>query len=254
MYKNISCVVGHSVRAKSIMESIESSINLSEPNPNSDVIIVVGGDGELLHAIHKYMHLGVPFYPINAGTVGFLMNLYAESISSKLEAAKPTEIHPLEMMAQDIKGAQHIALAINEVYIYRGSNQTAKFSVKINDIVRLHELVGDGALVATPAGSSAYNFSAGGPILPLESNVLCLTPICPFRPRRWKGAILPKNSTVSFEILEADKRPVNVVADFQELRNIASVSIKEKSDTKITLLFDEDHSLEDRIIKEQFSV
>jgi NAD+ kinase len=253
MYKKISCICAASIKAHAIQEKIANSINIHDSIEESDLILVIGGDGELLHALHQYMHLHIPFYPVNAGTIGFLTNNFTDNILEKISSAKPTYIHPLEMIAENINGEQYRALAINEAYIFRTSNQAAKFGIKVNNIQRMEELVADGALVATPAGSSAYNLSAGGQILPLGSNMLCLTPICPFRPRRWKGALIPHRSKVRFDVYSPQERPVSVVADFQEFRNAAWVEVQEKEDIKITILFDHDHSLEDRIIKEQFS-
>ncbi len=252
MFKKIACISGQSDKAQYIRRSIESVIKIQDSIQDADLILVVGGDGELLHALHKYMHLHVPFYPINAGTIGFLTNNFSDDILDKINTANQSNIHPLEMLAENCEGEEYKALAINEVYIFRTSNQAAKFSIEVNGTERMAELVADGALVATPAGSSAYNLSAGGPILPLESNILCLTPICPFRPRRWKGALIPHQCKVRFDIHYAEERPMSAVADFQEFKNVSWVEIQEKRDITITLLFDKDHSLEDRIIKEQF--
>lgn len=252
MYKKISCISSSSEKSKHIRDAISQIINIENEVENADLIIVIGGDGELLKAMHKYMHLHIPFYPINGGTIGFLTNNYAEDIISNIESSTPSNIHPLEMHAENIEGEKFTTLSINESYIFRISNQAAKFSITLDNILRMKELVADGALVSTPAGSSAYNLSAGGPILPLASNMLCLTPICPFRPRRWNGALLPNKSKVRFDIIAPDERPVSAVADFQEFKNAIYVEIKEKSDITITLLFDYNHSLEDRIIKEQF--
>ena len=252
MYKKISCICAASSKAQAIRERVAESINIHETIEESDLIIVIGGDGELLHALHQYMHLHIDFYPINAGTIGFLTNNFADNILDKISSANKSYIHPLEMIAENIDGEKYRALAINEAYIFRTSHQAAKFSIKVNNIQRMEELVADGALVATPAGSSAYNLSAGGHILPLGSNLLCLTPICPFRPRRWKGALLQNKSKVRFDIYSPKERPVNAVADFQEFRNATWVEVVEKEDITITILFDYDHSLEDRIIKEQF--
>jgi NAD+ kinase len=252
MYKKISCICAASDKAQAIQEKITKSINIHDSIEESELILVIGGDGELLHALHQYMHLHIPFYPINAGTIGFLTNNFTDNILEKISSANPTYIHPLEMIAENINGEKYRALAINEAYIFRTSNQAAKFGIKVNNILRMEELVADGALVATPAGSSAYNLSSGGPILPLGSNMLCLTPICPFRPRRWKGALIPHRSKVRFDIYSPEERPVSAVADFQEFKNAAWIEVQEKQDIKITILFDHDHSLEDRIIKEQF--
>lgn len=220
----------------------------------AEALVVVGGDGELLHAIHRYMDLNIVFYGINSGNLGFLMNeIIAEKLMEHLQNSIISHLHPLKMQTETIDGKIHRALAINEVSIFRKTNQAAKFRIEIDQIERMSQLVADGALVATPAGSSAYNLSAGGPILPLESNMLCLTPICPFRPRRWHGALLPFATTIKFEILEADKRPVNAAADFQEFANIKSVFIKSVKNKAIKLLFDKKNSLENRIIKEQFN-
>lgn len=250
--KKISFVSGSSEKSQDILLAIQDKVPTCPLTTETDVIIVIGGDGELLHAIHRYMHLGKPFYAINAGTIGFLTNNFADNIHEKINDTKPSHLHPLEMVAEDIYGKEFRALAINEAYIFRTSHQAAKFSIKINNTVRMEELVADGAIVATPAGSSAYNLSAGGHIVPLGSNILSLTPICPFRPRRWKGALLDHKTCVRFDIKIPELRPVSAVADFQEFRNIKYMEVTERTDLTITLLFDSEHSFEDRIIKEQF--
>ncbi len=225
----------------------------TEPK-NSDLIIVIGGDGSLLHALHNYMDLNIPFYGINSGSVGFLMNhFHIQNFPNNIWQTKYTNLYPLEMKAINSKGAEFNALAINEVSIFRQTNQAAKFRVKIDDIERIPELIGDGALVSTPAGSSAYNLSAGGKIVPLGSNVLCLTPICSFRPRRWQGAILSSDVTIEFDIFETNKRPVSAVADFNEFTNVEKVIVKSSKNKIIKILFDQNHTFEDRVIKEQFS-
>ena len=250
--KKIAVIAGNSKKSQEIFESLKQEIAIHEPSEGIDVIVVIGGDGELLHALHKYMYLKKPFYAINAGTIGFLTNNVTENIISKLKDVVPSYLHPLEMIAENTEGKKFQALAINEAYIFRTSHQAAKFSIKINDIVRMDELVADGAMLSTPAGSSAYNLSAGGHIVPLGSNVLSLTPICPFRPRRWRGALLNQASKVRFDIKTPDLRPVNAVADFQEFNNIRYMEVSQREDIVITLLFDMEHGLEDRIIKEQF--
>ena len=250
--QKIACIAGQSEKSQQILASLKQAMEIHTPSPDTDIIIVIGGDGELLHALHKYMHLNKPFYAINAGTIGFLTNNFTEHFLSKINDAEPSYLHPLEMIAEDVKGKKFQALAINEAYIFRTSHQAAKFSIKINNIMRMEELVADGAMVSTPAGSSAYNFSAGGHIVPLGSNILSLTPICPFRPRRWRGALLHHESTVRFDVKTPDLRPVNAVADFQEFTNIKYMEVRERKDITITLLFDREHGLEDRIIKEQF--
>jgi NAD+ kinase len=229
-------------------------INIAE-DENVDVVLVIGGDGALLHALHYLMHLNKPFYGINNGSIGFLMNKIKDLDSDLIEhisSGAISVVHPLRMNVVDYNGVEYNALAVNEVSIFRRTNQSAKFKITVDKIERMQELVADGALVCTPAGSTAYNLSAGGAVLPLESNMLCLTPICPFRPRRWQGALLKHDSVINFEILEPHKRPVSAVADFYEFHDVASVTIKEASDIKIKIIFNRLHSLEDRIIKEQF--
>lgn len=220
----------------------------------SDIVIVLGGDGFMLQVLHKYMtarNLG--FYGMNCGTVGFLMNSYnPEQLEERLQSARPVELHPLRMFVETTRGKQVELLALNEVALLRSSRQAARIRVTVDHVVRIREMVADGILVSTPAGSSAYNFSAGGPIIPLNANIVALTPISPFRPRRWKGALLPHDSSIFLEILDPDKRPVNAVADFTEVKDVASVLIAEQHDVSLNVLFDPDHDLEERMIKEQF--
>ncbi|MDP4708685.1 MAG: NAD kinase [Rickettsiaceae bacterium] len=250
--QKIAVVSGTTEESSRIMTSLEKIFTKCTPE-DADLIIVIGGDGSMLHALHKYMHLNIPFYGINAGSVGFLMNsLHLDNFLENLQNSKTTNLYPLEMQAIGIKGENFEALAINEVSIFRKTNQAAKFKIEIDGIERM-ELSADGALVSTPAGSSAYNLSAGGPIVPLTSKVLCLTPICPFRPRRWNGALLPADVTIKFDILNYEKRPVNAVADFYEFQDIKSVSVRSSNKQVIKILFDERHTFEDRVIKEQFS-
>ncbi len=219
-----------------------------------DLIIALGGDGFMLHSLHSYMEKNIPIYGMNCGTVGFLMNEYnLHGLPARIEKAKAAHIHPLKMRARTVAGKTIELLAINEVSVLRETRQAARIRIKIDGAVRMKEVVCDGILVATPAGSTAYNLSAGGPIVPLDSQLLPLTPISPFRPRRWKGALLPHEAVVKFEILEAKKRPVSAVADFIEVRDVASVEVREDRSRKITLLFDSEHALEERIIREQFT-
>jgi NAD+ kinase len=246
-------VISGDIKKSSKIEAALKKIFIKCTPENADLIIVIGGDGSMLHALHKYMHLNIPFYGINAGSIGFMMNsLRLDNFLQNIKNSKITDLYPLEMQAININGEKFSALAINEVSIFRKTNQAAKFKIKIDGVERM-ELSADGALVSTPAGSSAYNLSAGGLIVPLASKVLCLTPICPFRPRRWNGALLPANVTITFDILNYEKRPVNAVADFYEFQDIKSVSIRSSDKNIIRILFDENHTFEDRVIKEQFS-
>lgn len=250
--RKIAVIYSKSQETLKIAESLEKIFSSHSPE-EADLIIVIGGDGSMLHALHKFMHLDIPFYGINAGSIGFLMNnLHTEKFLDNLKNSEITKLYPLEMHAISVTGQEFNALAINEVSIFRKTNQAAKFKIEIDGIERM-ELSADGALVSAPAGSSAYNLSAGGPIVPLTSKVLCLTPICPFRPRRWNGALLPTDVTIKFEIMEYEKRPVNAVADFYEFQNIKSVSVKPTNKKVIRILFDKHHTFEDRVIKEQFS-
>lgn len=222
---------------------------------NADVIVAIGGDGLMLHTLHAHIGSGVPIYGMNLGSVGFLMNMFSEAdLLRRLAEAKPTLLHPLRMRARDRDGDEYEAIAINEVSLLRQTGQVAKIAVSIAGQRRLEELIGDGVLLATPAGSTAYNFSVQGPILPIDARLLSLTPISPFRPRRWRGALIPHHVTVRFDVLEADKRPVSAVADHREFRHITEVDIAEDRSIALTLLFDHSHSLEERIIAEQFSV
>jgi NAD+ kinase len=207
----------------------------------------------MLQTLHDHMRSGKPIYGMHRGTVGFLMNEFRpDGLLERLANAKKVTLHPLEMTARDVAGISHRALAINEVSVLREARQAAKISVSVDGIVRIPELMGDGVLVATPVGSTAYNLSAHGPIIPLAAGVLALTPISAFRPRRWRGALLPAGASVAFEVLEADKRPVSATADFTEIRDVLSVEIHERRDIAFTLLFDPEHSLEERVFKEQF--
>lgn len=253
IFKKIAIIHQNTQGSIKIATELYKYFTPTEPE-ESDLIIVIGGDGSMLHALHKYMSLNIPFYGINSGSVGFLMNIFhLKNFPSNIQQTKYTNLYPLAMKAFNSKGDEFQALAINEVSIFRQTNQAAKFQIKVDNIKRIPELTGDGVLVATPAGSSAYNLSAGGTIVPLGSNVLCLTPICPFRPRRWHGAILPSDVTIEFDIFESDKRPVSAVADFNEFTNVEKVIIKSAKDKIIKILFDQNHTFEDRVTKEQFS-
>lgn len=219
----------------------------------ADVLVALGGDGFMLQTLHRLGALGKPVYGMKLGTVGFLMNhLQIDDLVARLHAAEPAVLRPLEMVAQTESGATVGSLAYNEVSLLRQTRQAAHLSIDLNGQTRLEELICDGVLVATPAGSTAYNFSAHGPILPLGSNVVALTPIAAFRPRRWRGAVLKAETEVRFRVLDPYKRPVSATADSHEVRDVVEVTIRESHDRTVTLLFDPEHNLEDRMVAEQF--
>ena len=218
-----------------------------------DVIVAVGGDGFMLDVLRAHMTDGRPIYGFNRGTVGFMMNdADVEGLQERILDAEPAVIHPLLMTATTVDGRIETAMAINEISLFRQTRQSARIRISVNGKVRMESLTCDGVLLATPAGSTAYNLSAHGPILPISAHMLALTPISAFRPRRWRGALLPHEAVVSFEALESDKRPVSGVADNQEVRDVAKVEAREKRDISMTLLFDRGQSLDERILREQF--
>ncbi|TWF56571.1 NAD kinase [Neorhizobium alkalisoli] len=224
------------------------------PAPEADVIVALGGDGFMLQTLHETIHTGQRVYGMNCGSVGFLMNDYkTDNLQARVATAVENEFHPLLMTATDSDGNTSTALAINEVYLFRQSYQAAKLRVEIDGHVRLEELICDGLMIATPAGSTAYNLSAHGPILPLEAPLLAMTPVSAFRPRRWRGALLPNQVCVDLTILEPEKRPVNAVADNTEIKSILHVRVAQTADLKARLLSDPDHSWSDRILAEQFN-
>ncbi len=219
----------------------------------ADVVVALGGDGHMLQTMHRLVGTNLPVYGMNRGTVGFLMNDFSEKdLLLRLQAAELTTIHPLRMTAQTEDGQKHTAIAFNEVSLLRQRHQAAKIAITVDGKVRLEELICDGLLVATPVGSTAYNLSAQGPILPVGSPLLALTPISAFRPRRWRGAILPRQARVSLEILESEKRPVAAVADHLEVRHVTFVEIAEDKKKSVRMLFDPGHSLAERVLNEQF--
>lgn len=219
----------------------------------ADVIVALGGDGLMLQTMHRHMQHRVPIYGMNRGSVGFLMNEYHDdTLKERLAAAECATLHPLHMKATLADGTIEEALAINEVSLLRETHQAAKIRISIDGKTRMEELICDGVLVATPAGSTAYNLSAQGPIVPLDAALLALTPISAFRPRRWRGALLSHRAHVRFEILESAKRPVSAVADHTEFRNIRDVEVEEDGSIDLLMLFDPDHGLDERIITEQF--
>jgi NAD+ kinase len=220
----------------------------------ADVVVALGGDGVMLQTLHETVKRRLPIYGVNRGSVGFLMNEYRpEGLLERINQAEAAEVHPLVMQATDATGSRHKALAFNEVSLLRETRQAAKLRITVDGKARLAELVCDGALLSTPAGSTAYNLSAHGPILPIDAALLALTPISAFRPRRWRGALLPRKAHVRFDVLEADKRPVSAVADFTEVRSILTVEISEDRSISMTMLFDPGRSLDERIIAEQFA-
>ena len=249
--------------ASPVAAAVEASLALQAardwvPLAEADAVVVLGGDGFMLDTLHAILDTGrqIPAYGFNLGTVGFLMNRYdgCERLAQRLAQAKPIAVAPLRMEAITRSGERATSCAINEVSLLRETRQTAKIEVSVGNRVRIGELACDGVLLATPVGSTAYNLSAHGPILPLDSRMLALTPISPFRPRRWRGAILPERSRVSFRVLEPDKRPVAAVADQKEVRDIAEVHIEIARDKELVLLFDPGHALDERIVAEQFIV
>jgi NAD+ kinase len=225
------------------------------PAKEADVIVALGGDGLMLETLHRVLGTSMPVYGMNCGSVGFMMNEYQEEdLPGRIARAHPAVLHPLRMHAVTASGVVEEAMALNDVFLFRQTRQTAKIRISVDHTERLAELICDGVLISTPAGSTAYNLSAHGPIVPLSANLLPLTPISAFRPRRWRGALLPSTVDVLFEVLEPDKRPVAAVADFTEVRDVISVAVSEDRSLGATVLFDPDRALSERIIAEQFTV
>lgn len=248
----IAFVAANSEAAQGALTRLEDRYGHT-PIAEADVVVALGGDGFMLETLHAAIDRQVPIYGMNRGSVGFLMNVYREhGLIERLERAQRVVLHPLRMVARHGNGPDIDVLAINEVSLLRQTRQAAKLRIRIDAKVRIEELVCDGILVSTPAGSTAYNLSAHGPIIPLGANILALTPISAFRPRRWRGALLPHTSTLVFEILEQAKRPVSAVADSIEVRDVTEVSVREDRSIGMALLFDPEHNLEERIIAEQF--
>jgi NAD+ kinase len=238
--------------AQAAYEKLVSIYGNCKPE-EATAVIALGGDGFMLQTQHEYMNSGLPIYGMNKGTVGFLMNEYKpDNLRQRISRALKSKIRPLSMMATDMDGKTHEAIAINEVSLLRQSYQAASLSITTDGKERLEALVCDGVLVATPAGSTAYNLSAHGPILPLGAPLLALTPVSPFRPRRWRGALLPNTVEVIIKVNEPEKRPVNAVADHTEIKSVKEVSIKLDMENSGLILFDPDHSWDDRILAEQF--
>jgi len=249
-----ACIQSGSKSAEKHFAELQNRFELVDVK-NADVIIALGGDGLMLHAMHTYLEADKPIYGLNCGTVGFLMNaMQDEDLASRIGKAESTEVFPLKMRVEKRDGSVHEKLAFNEVSVLRFGHQTANLQVSINGIERIPELICDGILVATPMGSTAYNLSARGPIIPLGSNVLALTPISAFRPRRWHGALIPTSAVVELVNLDPDKRPLGASADFHEFVDVQSITIREDHSRSFRILFDPDHSLEERIFGEQFAI
>ncbi|GEO86450.1 MULTISPECIES: NAD kinase [Alphaproteobacteria] len=252
-FKSLSFIASNSDEAQASRGELEALYGNVSP-AEADVIVALGGDGFMLQALHDTMNSGKLVYGMNRGSVGFLMNDYStENLHERIAAAVENEFHPLKMTTTNADGTVSVALAINEVSLLRQSYQAAKLRVMIDGKVRLDELICDGLMVATPVGSTAYNLSAHGPILPLEAPLLALTPVSPFRPRRWRGALLPDKVSVEIIVLEPEKRPVNAVADHTEVKSVIRVHVAQSQDTTARILSDPDRSWSDRILAEQFS-
>ena len=251
-YERIAFVASPNSEAEAAFHQLTAQYGNCDPD-EADVVVALGGDGLMLQTLHHHMRSGKPIYGMHRGTVGFLMNEYsAHDLRARLAAAHESEINPLLMRATDVNDRVHLHHAINEVYLFRQTSQAARLRILIDERERMPELIADGIIVATPAGSTAYNLSAQGPILPINAALLALTPISAFRPRRWRGALLPNTAYVVIEVLEDDKRPVAAVADHEEVRRVRRVEVLSDRSISMRMLFDPGHSLEERILREQF--
>jgi NAD+ kinase len=249
----LAFVAATTTAARAAKAALEKRYGVVAP-AEADVVIALGGDGLMLQTLHRNMRRKTPIFGMNLGTVGFLLNQYrAAGLPARIRNARSVTLTPLRMVATTARGQRHEAIAINEVSLLRSSRQTARIAVSIDGTPRMPDLYCDGVIVATPAGSTAYNLSAHGPILPLGAGLLALTPINAFRPRRWRGALLPRASRVEFAILDSKKRPVAAAADSVEIANVTKVVVTEATDIELSLLFDPEHDLEERILKEQFA-
>jgi NAD+ kinase len=251
-FNRIAFLASDSPEARKAVARLARRHGNADPD-SADIVVALGGDGHMLQTLHRFVSTGIPIYGMNRGTVGFLMNDYHDNhLLERLHAAELTVIRPLRMVASDESGKTHKAIAFNEVSMLRQRHQAAKLSIAVDGKPRLTELICDGLLVATPAGSTAYNLSAHGPILPINSQLLALTPISAFRPRGWRGAILPHQAKVTISVHEAAKRPVAAVADHVEVRHVREVEIAEDRKRSVKILFDPGHSLAERVLREQF--
>jgi NAD+ kinase len=252
--EHVAFVAARTPVAQAALEALEATYP-SKPPADADVIVALGGDGFMLQTIHRFIANGKPIYGMNRGSVGFLMNPYSpDDLIGRIQRSESARLHPLRMAARIESGARIELLAMNEVSMLRQTRQAAKLRVHVDGIPRLEEMICDGVLVATPAGSTAYNLSAHGPILPLDAGVLALTPISVFRPRRWRGALIPRSATIRLEVLEPDKRPVSAVADSTEVREVVEVEIAEDRNVAVEILFEAGQSLSERNLAEQFSL
>jgi NAD+ kinase len=250
--RRVAFVASEAEAAQQAIEELRHRYGTVEPK-DADIVVPLGGDGFMLETVHRFVGTGLPIFGMHRGSVGFLMNSYRlDGLYERLAVAQPVELHPLEMTTWEEDGTCRSAIAFNEVSLLRESRQAAKLRVSVDGVVRLEELMADGVLLSTPVGSTAYNLSAHGPIIPLGAGIMALTPISAFRPRRWRGALLPHGARVRIDALETAKRPVSAVADFTEVRDVVSVEIHENRDIAMTVLFDRDANLEERVLKEQF--
>jgi NAD+ kinase len=248
----VAFVASEAEAAQQALDALRRRYGMLDPQ-RADIIVALGGDGFMLETLHRFVGCGTPIFGMHRGSVGFLMNSYRlDGLYERLAVAQPVELHPLDMNARQVDGSCRRAIAFNEVSLLRETRQAAKLRVSVDEVVRLDELMADGILLATPVGSTAYNLSAHGPIIPLGAGVLALTPISAFRPRRWRGALLPHGARVRIEALETGKRPVSAVADFTEVRDVMAVEICENRDIAMIALFDHEANLEERVLKEQF--
>jgi NAD+ kinase len=249
---NISFVATDEVEAQEALATLAARYGNADPG-SAHTIVALGGDGFMLSTLHDHIGREVSIYGMNCGSVGFLMNVWGgDDLPARIARARPVKLHPLRMLARTADGGEAEALAINEVSLLRQTRQAAKLRIHVDGVARLDELICDGALVSTPAGSTAYNLSAHGPIIPIRAELLALTPISAFRPRHWRGALLPDTARVLFEVLEPAKRPVSATADHTEIRDVLTVEISQVQDLSVTMLFDPEHDFEERILKEQF--
>jgi NAD+ kinase len=251
-YERIAFVASPAPEARKALKQLVKRYGSVSPS-KADVVVALGGDGLMLRTLRRAMNADKPIYGMHRGTVGFLMNEFREKgLRERLQAAQTTIIHPLVMRARDVRGKVHEHYAINEVSLFRQTYQVARLAISVDGNERLPELMADGILVATPAGSTAYNLSAQGPIIPINAPLLAVTPISPFRPRRWRGALLPDGARVTIRVIDPERRPVAAVADHGEVRSVRDVDVRMDHSISMQMLFDPGHSLEERILSEQF--